>query len=192
MTPVLAEAFINLLIFVLRKDELKQNPRQYDHYVRQPIDIRVFDLHLKCNYFTAGVDSENSFYKNFKRVMDRRNYNLHGNIDPKKDAIEEVFFDNFTPLYRSGADPILELFKKKERVFDIAGVLARYQDVHLFFQYVLELIEEKPRAEMERIMDVSEFGYDLSRSRPGRLFPSYEAMMVMPLKYDDELKVDWH
>lgn len=191
ITPVLAEAFINLVIFMTRKDELKRNPRQYEHYIRQPIDTRVFDLHLKCNYFTAEVDPNSDEYKAFKRVMDRRNHNLHGNIDPSKDATETVYFDNFTPLYERGADPILELFKNKEAVFDVAGVLARYHDVHTFLIYVLGLIEEKPRAEIEMIMEGSTFGYDVSRERPGHLFSSLEVMMLMPLKYDDELNVDW-
>ncbi|MEX0284064.1 MAG: hypothetical protein AB3N23_05590 [Paracoccaceae bacterium] len=191
ITPVLAEAFINLIIFMSRKDELKRNPRQYDHYVRQPIDTRVFDLHLKCKHFTAGVDPNCDEYKDFKRVMDRRNHNLHGNIDPSKDAIETVYFDKFTPLYERGADPILELFKNKEAVFDVAGVLARYHDVHTFLRYVLGLLKEKPRAEIELIMEESTFGYDISRERVGRLFPSHEVMMVMPLKYDDELNIDW-
>lgn len=191
ITPVLAEAFINLLIFLMRKEELKRNPRQYDHYVRQPIDTRVFDLHLKCNYFTHGVDPDCDEYKAFKRVMDRRNHNLHGNIDPVKDTIETVYFDKFTPLFEKGADPILELFRNKEAVFDVAGVLERYHDVHTFFSYVLGLIEEKPRAEIEMMMDDSTLGYDLSRKRPGKLFSSLEVMMLMPLKYDDELKVKW-
>jgi hypothetical protein len=191
ITPVLAEAFINLVIFMTRKDELKRNPRQYEHYIRQPIDTRVFDLHLKCNYFTAGVDPNSDEYKAFKRVMDRRNHNLHGNIDPSKDAIETVYFDNFTPVYERGADPILELFKNKEAVFDVAGVVARYHDVHTFLIYVLGLIEAKPRAEIEMMMEESTFGYDVSRERPGRLFSSLEVMMLMPLKYDDELNVDW-
>lgn len=191
MTPVLAEAFVNLVIFLTRKDELKSNPRQYDQYIRQPIDTRVFDLHLKCNYFIGGVDPDSNEYKDFKRVMDRRNHNLHGNIDPAKDAIETVYFDKFTPLYEKGADPILELFRKKESVFDIPGVLGRYHDVHTFFIYVLKLIDEKPRAEIEMMMSDGTFGYDISRKRPGRLFASHEAMMLLPLKYDDELKVDW-
>lgn len=191
ITPVLAEAFINLVIFATRKDELKRNPRQYEHYIRQPIDTRVFDLHLKCNYFTAGVDPNSDEYKAFKRIMDRRNHNLHGNIDPGKDAVETVYFDNFTPLYERGADPILELFKNEEAVFDVSGVLARYHDVHTFLIYVLGLIEEKPRAEIEMMMEESTFGYDVSRERLGRLFPSREVMMLMPVKYDDELNVDW-
>jgi len=191
ITPVLAEAFVNLVIFLTRKDELKQNPRQYEHYIRQPIDTRVFDLHLKCNHFTGGVDPESEDYKAFKRVMDRRNHNLHGNIDPAKDAIETVYFDNFTPLFQKGADPILELFRKKESVFDVPGVLRRYQDVHSFFHYVLGLIEEKPRAVIEMLMSDETFGYDASRNRAGRLFSEFEVMMILPHNYDDELKVDW-
>ncbi|MDB6182534.1 hypothetical protein [Paracoccus fistulariae] len=191
ITPVLAESFINFIIFSCRKDELKRNPRQYDHYIRQPIDTRVFDLHLKCNYFRAGVDPNRDEYRAFKRVMDRRNHNLHGNIDPAEDAIETVFFDKSTPLYERGADPILELFRNKEAVFDVAGVLTRYHDVHTFFYYVLNLLEEKPRAEMKLMMEESTFGYDVSRERAGRLFPSHGAMMLVPLNYDDELNIDW-
>ncbi|MDK8874746.1 hypothetical protein [Paracoccus sp. SSJ] len=191
MTPVLAEAFVNLVIFLMRKDEFKRNPRQYDQYIRQQIDTRVFDLHLKCNHFTSGVDPGREEYKAFKRVMDRRNHHLHGNIDPVKDEIETVYFDKFTPLFEKGADPILELFRKKESVFDIPGVLSRYHDVHFFFQYVLGLIEKKPRAEIEILMDDGTIGYDASRSKAGRLFPDHEVMMVMQLNYDDELKVDW-
>ncbi|WP_037314913.1 hypothetical protein [Ruegeria halocynthiae] len=191
ITPILAESFINLIIFLTRKDELKRNSRQYDHYIRQPIDTRVFDLHLKCNCFTGGVDPNSEDFKAFKRVMDRRNYNLHGNIDPAKDTIETVYFDKFTPLYERGADPILELFRKKEAVFDVPGVLSRYHDVHSFLQYVLSLIEKSHRAELEMIMDGGEFGFDVSRKRPGRLFAAHEAMMLMPFDYDDELNVDW-
>lgn len=191
ITPVLAEAFINLVIFLTRKDELKQNQRQYDQYIRQPIDTRVFDLNLKCNHFTCGIDPNANEYKAFKQVMDRRNHNLHGNIDPAKDAIETVFFDKFTPLYEKGADPILELFEKKESVFDIPGVISRYHDVHSFFHYVLGLIEKKSRGEIEMIMSDGTFGYDSSRERPGRLFSEQEVMMLMPLDYDDELNVAW-
>lgn len=70
-------------------------------------------------------------------------------------------------------------------------MLVRYHDVHTFLINVLCLIEEKPRAEIEMMMEESTFGYDFSRERPGRLFTSLEVMMLMPLKYDDELNVDW-
>lgn len=191
MTPVLAEAFINLLIFTMRKDELKRNPRQYDQYIRQQIDTRVFDLHLKCNQFTSGVNPDNEDYKAFKKVMDRRNHYLHGNIDPARDGIETVYFDKFTPLFEKGADSILELFRNRDAVFDVPGVLNRYHDVHSFFQYVLGLIEKPSRAEIEMLMDDSTIGYDAARKKTGRLFPSHEVMMLMRLGYDDELKVDW-
>ena len=191
MTPVLAEAFLNLVIFVARKDELKKNPRQYEAYVRQPIDARVFDLHLKCDRFRAGVDPDHEAYKGFKRLMDRRNRVLHGNIDPNGDAIETVYFDRVTPLFETGADLYLELFRKKEELFDIAGVLSRYHDAHTFFVYVLGLLEENTRAGMEMIIADGEIGFDAARGIVGRLFPSHEVGMLMPQMYDDELKVTW-
>lgn len=191
MTPVLAEAFVNLLIFIMRKDELKRNQRQYDQYVRQPIDTRVFNLHLMCNHFKDGVNPDSEDYRAFKRVMDRRNHHLHGNIDPARDGIETVYFDKFTPLFEKGADPFLELFRIRESVFDVPGVLSRYHDVHSFFYYILSLMDKQPRAEIEMLMNDSTIGYDTTRMKTGRLFPSHEVMMLMPLNYDDELNVDW-
>ena len=44
---------------------------------------------------------------------------------------------------------------------------------------------------IEMLMDDSTIGYDAARTKTGRLFPGHEVMMVMPLDYDDELKVDW-
>lgn len=40
-------------------------------------------------------------------------------------------------------------------------------------------------------MDDGTIGYDASRGKVARLFPGHEVMMVMPLTYDDELKVAW-
>lgn len=191
ITPILAEAFINLLIFVARKSELKSNIRQYEQYIRQPIDTRVFDLHLKCNNFRKAVDPESPEYKSFKKVMDRRNYNLHGNIDPKLDSIETVYFDGSIPLFEEGGDPILKIFSNQEKIYGISGVLSRYNDVHMFFVYILSLLDKRTSEEFEMIMSESNFGFDLSRNRLGKLFPSTEHMMLFPTTYDDELDVEW-
>lgn len=112
-------------------------------------------------------------------------------LTPAIDGIETVYFDKFIPLFEKGADPILKLFRNSESIFDIPGVLSRYHNVHSFFQYILSLIEKQPRAELEMLMNDSTIGYDAARMKIGRLFPGHEVMMLMPLDYDDELKVDW-
>src|SRR6266850_1850595 len=48
MLPVMAEAFINLLLFALMKPELKNDQRLRENAFRQPIDIRIKSLHLNC------------------------------------------------------------------------------------------------------------------------------------------------
>ncbi len=191
LTPILVESFINLLIFALRREELRQNVRQYETFVRQPIDTRVFDLHLKCEGFIGGVDTSRSEYKNFKKVMDRRNLRVHGNVDVSMDEVEEVFFDDYIPLYREGGDPILTFFKNQEKVFDIDGALERYHHAHEFMAYVRSLVTRKRMEELNLMMEDMSFGFDESRKIMGRLFPSHEAMMVLPVQYDDELNVDW-
>lgn len=191
ITPILAESFINLVILLWKRDELRDNPRHLDAYLKQPIDSRVFDLHLKCQNFKSGVDSRREEFQKFHAVMQRRNYQLHGNFNPEKDYIETIYFEGYTPLFPVGGDPMLDLFRCKEKIFDVSGVLQRYVDVHLFFVYVLSLMEDKARNEFELIMADGEIGLDKKRKKLGRLFPPHESMLVVPQIYDDELNVDW-
>ena len=51
LTPVLAEAFVNLLIFILAKEEIKKDARLYQDAIRREIDVRVKSLHMICDGF---------------------------------------------------------------------------------------------------------------------------------------------
>ncbi len=41
LLPVLAEAFVNLLLYVLARPEIREDSRLHDNLFRQPIDVRV-------------------------------------------------------------------------------------------------------------------------------------------------------
>lgn len=115
MTPILAEAFINLIIFILAKPEIRDHPRRMDSFLRQQIDLRVFDLHLKCDHFISQVDEASPTFRAFKKVMDRRNDIIHSNVNANKDTIETVFFDGYTPLFPQPADALFDMWRLRAR-----------------------------------------------------------------------------
>jgi hypothetical protein len=44
MTPILAEAFINMIVIILCKREIRDNERQFEAFIRSHIDTKIFDL----------------------------------------------------------------------------------------------------------------------------------------------------
>ena len=102
LTPVMAEAFINMTILMLCKPEVRENNRQFEVFIRSQIDAKIFDLPYKCTGFLSGIDPASPAFVNFKRVMDKRNHEIHGNIDPEREKIEVVYFDNKRPLFSVG------------------------------------------------------------------------------------------
>ncbi len=110
LTPVLAEAFLNLAILALCKKEVRANNRQFDALIRSHIDTKVFDLFYKCDGFARPIDHNNVSYKNFKRIMDKRNHVIHGNCDPEAEQVEQVYFDGRRPLFSEPGDHIGKFF----------------------------------------------------------------------------------
>ncbi len=100
LCPVMAESFINLILLVFRKEEYKNDERLYEGLIREQIDIRVKTLHLHCSCFPNQIDCSSPVFKKFHALMNKRNDFLHGNIDPYKLIVEEVWFDQKTiPLF---------------------------------------------------------------------------------------------
>jgi len=83
LTPVLAEAFLNLTISMLCKREIRNNQRQFDAFIRSPIDVKLFDLAYKCEGFLRPIDPNTEWYKRFHQLMQKRNNRIHGNCNPE-------------------------------------------------------------------------------------------------------------
>jgi hypothetical protein len=191
LTPVLAEAFLNLLILVTCKRSIKNNARQFDAFVRSHIDTKIFDLPYKCENFAKGIDAQSDSFKNFKRVMDKRNHAVHGNIDPEREQIETVYFEGKRPLFEKAGDHIGNFMASLERQYEPDVIVKDYEDVHLFLLDLLNCVEERQREGVLTILSDAYPGYDVGRKICGHLFPDYVvAGYFGGMRYDDELKIN--
>ncbi|QDT72409.1 hypothetical protein [Lacipirellula limnantheis] len=73
IAPVMAESFVNMLIFLLARPEIKQDKRLYDNAIRSQIDVRVKSLSITCDGFSVPIDGGRKEFKDFCRMMDKRN-----------------------------------------------------------------------------------------------------------------------
>jgi hypothetical protein len=192
MTPVLAEAFINMVVLILCKQEIRRNKRQFDEFIRAQIDVKLFDLFYKCEGFAKPIDPHSAEFKNFKRIMDKRNNAIHGNCDPEKEKIESVYFEGKRPLFAEPGDHIGKLLETLERQHEPEAVIKDYEDSHAFLAYILGCLQPGRADRVSAILETSYPGYDVNRKITGYLFPEHVAIGHGPgTKYDDELPVSW-
>lgn len=175
MLPVMAESFINCLIFVLCKPEIKANQRLYDTTVRQPIDIRIQSLHLNCNYFTSPIDYTSDECKRFHTLMNERNDMLHGNINISKQAFGEVYFNKNMAIYDNYQDHWEKSIGILIRSVQFDTIYEDQKVVNNFIKYIFSKIDPRVQEELEIIFNEPFLGFNPKTGRIGVLFPSHFA-----------------
>ena len=132
LTPILAEAFINLLILTLCKPELRADQRELEDFFRSRIHVRLLELASKCDGFRRPIDRNSATYKRFLKIMNKRNDTIHGNHNPEREKIERVYFEGTRPLFAEPGDQTFRYFEAIERQYRPETVIRDYEDVHEF------------------------------------------------------------
>lgn len=171
--PVWAEAFINFIIFVLSRDEIKFDNRLYQDFIRKEIDVRVKLLHINCKGFEKAIDANHELYKDFHSLMNERNDLLHGNIDPEKLGYETVYFDGTIPLF---TEP--QGFARNSLGVSLKGIepeitLKRVELVRSFIEFILSHLEKPYREQLSLILEKRELGWRSETKRIGVLFADF-------------------
>lgn len=170
MIPVRAESFINLLIFLLMRPELKKDRRLYENLFRQQIDIRVKSLHLNCVGFEAPVDYEK--LRNFHALMMKRNDLLHGNVDLASLTFNDVYFLGKVPVftrYISFWDRAHGTMVRGAGLDQLDGELRVVKDMEV---YLLSLLKDDVKDAVGALISSSELGVERKTKRVGALFSS--------------------
>jgi hypothetical protein len=192
LTPVLAEIFINMVILILCKPGVRNNKRQLDAFIRSQIDTKLFDLSYLCEGFVRPIDQNSATFKNFKRVMDKRNHAIHGNCDPEREKIELVYFEGTRPLFTKSGDHLGKFFEALECQYEPNTVIKDYEDTHAFLSDILACLTPGLAEEVRTIIEDPYPGYDIDRKKMGSLLPHHVVGgSLQGLRYDDELAVTW-
>jgi hypothetical protein len=179
LSPIVGESFINLTFFVLAKDEIKNDDRLFESLMRNQIDIKIKTMHLYCKYLNKQLNQNDSRFKDFLTLMNKRNDFLHGNVQPAINKFDTVYFEGTVPLLSKEMDLGVEM--SQSALFQITNEDIEFckKAIQGIKSLILDSIDSKVKDEMNRIYSTSTLGWKDSTKTVGILFPDYYASVIM-------------
>jgi hypothetical protein len=192
LMPIMAEAYLNMVIITFCNDAIRNDRTQYEMFVRAKIPERIDLLTQYCSGFVQKIDTKGTIYGDFMRVMNLRNFSLHGNVDPIREQIETVYFEGKRPLFAEGGDHHLRYFEHLEQIYKPQEVIRDYEAVHSFLHEIASCLSQRHQEFFEQVIGDPFPGYDVHRQRVTRILPDPIVGMLFPgIRFDDELSVEW-
>ena len=192
LMPVMAEAYINMLILTFCRGAIRDDERAYNAFLRTNIPERLRLLNVNCEGFSKAVDKTIHGYSDFMTIINRRNFALHGNVDPVQEPIEFVYFEGRRPLFVHPGNNIELLFDYMEAQANPTGLLKEYEQLHAFLVEMANCLAPRNRSFFEQVVSDAYPGFRVDIRRPTRLFPDhYVWSRLQGMRYDDQLDVKW-
>lgn len=170
LIPVMGEALVNMLIFLLLKKDIKEDKRLLESVFRTQIDIRIKTMHLNCIGLKGPYDQNDNRFKNYLRIMNKRNDFLHGNIMPAVNCFEHVYFDGKIPIFENERDITVEFMKQKLFQIDDSTIDKEYSDIKAFEEFMVDNVEKGLKPEIISALESSDLGFNKKDNHVGVLF----------------------
>jgi hypothetical protein len=173
MLPVLAEAYVNFLLFVLLRPEIKADDRLRENIIRQPIDVRIKSLHLNCIGFSKQVDYSAPQCKSYHTLVNERNDLLHGNVVLEKLKFNEVYFHGRVPVfmeYRSMWERSVGVGMNAVGLNKIDEELKVVND---FIEHLSTYLLGDVKKQIDIMSEKRNLGWNKKTTRIGVLFPDH-------------------
>jgi len=173
MLPIMAEAFVNMLLFILMKPELKEDKRLKENLFRQPIDIRIKSFHINCVNFNKAVDYTNEVCRQYHTLVNERNDLLHGNVAIEKLKFSELYFHGRLPVYKEYRSMWQRSLGVDLEAVGLKKLGIELEIVNNLIAYILSCIDEAVRDQIEAMLEIRDLGFNTKTGKLGILFPDY-------------------
>lgn len=170
LVPIWVESFVNLLIFLLAKKQIKADQRLMESTIRQAIDVRVKSLSLTCDHFVKAIDGTSAEFKSFHTLMNGRNDLLHGNIEPKRLMFDTVWCDGMIPLFATDIPLLDRMHSNENRFIEASAAKSDMDTAKAFIEYVLSCLSDKVRPTVTQFMTNIHPGWHAKDGRLGLIF----------------------
>jgi hypothetical protein len=173
MLPVLAESYINLLILLLVRSDIRNNSRLYESFIRSNIDVKVQSLSINCVGFKSIVDWATEPCKKYNSIINNRNDDLHGNIVPEKTKFMEIYFNGKVPVFKNYSTMWQQSLGVSINSSGIGEIGVWIKEIEGFMEYIKSCLDDETRAVVEIFEKKRDIGRRKENGRLGILLPDY-------------------
>jgi hypothetical protein len=165
LAPVMAEAFVNFVLFVLGRADVRRDERLFESLLRQPIDVRVRSFHLYCDGFVRPIDCDAEPFANFHSLMNQRNDLLHGNVDPHSLRFDDMWLDQYIgdqtiPLFRDDRSMTARFCANALKFVEPESAFSDIHVVSRFIEHVVSHLSEDASAKFVRRLEQDYLGWN--------------------------------
>lgn len=182
LIPVVGESLVNLLFYLLARDEIRADKHLLDNFFRNQVDIRIKTMHLNCKGLIKPYDQNDDRFKNFLRIMNTRNDFLHGNVMPVSNCFDDVYFDGTIPIFNEEKDMSVEYMEQNMFQVDDETINANYQYIFDFEEYMVENVTDQYKGQIKLVIESTELGFNKKTNRIGVLFDNTLSQTMMIIK----------
>ncbi len=179
IAPVMGEAAINFIMLILAKPGIRTDQRMQEDFTRRPIDVRIKSLSLVCDGVVVPITGAEAPFKDFLRIMNRRNDSLHGNIDPRKATGDEIFFDlHNIPLLKTQRSFGEVALSSALANLSPDSAIADVQTVRRFVEFILSCLDPRAKAVVQKLMAEQLLGFRPKTGTIGAILPTPVDILV--------------
>lgn len=185
MIPVMAESFVNLLLFVLMVPSVRGDKQFRDGIFRQQMSLRIRSLPYYCMGFKGPVDTDNAAVQAYVKLIQTRNDLLHGNINVERLKFNELYFDKKVPVFNNYMTMWERGLGVSHRAVGLEEVHKELAVVDAFVEYLLSLLKDSVAEEVRMISEKFDLGLNRKTGRLGVLFGDRLADFGLPSEQPD-------
>lgn len=173
MLPVMAESYVNLVMSILLRAELRNDERLRDNAVRQPIDVRIKLLSVNCEGLIQQPDYTAEPCRRYHSLVNERNDLLHGNVVVEKLRFNDVYFFGRVPIFREYRSMWQRSLDIEMQAVGLLNVREEKNVVESMIAYLESCMHPNVREHVRQAAASYELGWNKQTGRLGVLFPPH-------------------
>lgn len=170
LIPIWIESFINLILTIATKAEIKNDRTKFNQIKRDKVLKRILNLSTHCIGFKEKIREEE--LNDIVTIFKNRNRILHGGINPLLNVESKIYYDNtFTPIldkYTYAPGFIHQLLLEEVSTDIIENEI---QFARNFFELVLSKMEPIAFEQVVISMGENILGWNEKEQRAGCVLP---------------------
>lgn len=168
----LIESYINMIIRLSAKEDLKQYPDILKKHLQSNFSEKLKNLKYYSKIFKDDVDVRDQKVVNALKVMTHRNKYVHSDLSSKLNEIGTVYFDHLFPVFpQYDHSPIVQNLVRTYQTPSFEIIKFSYKSSQEFIQFIREhFIENSDSEYVERILSDNPIGFNHTSKNYSSIF----------------------